>query len=195
MYKKGKGVRAKEVDATPVASGDDEKKKTGGLLRLTSDFTDLDVPSGLAELKRDPTDPMRFAFVITPNEGYWRGGKFEFQLHVLSSYPFKAPELKCLDKIYHPNITTDGGVCVSVMRPWKASNTVQMILFGLLFLFTDPNPMDVLREEKGFYKEGQEPDAVLRRSPAEFARNVTASMRGESVGGVSFPRNRGLPGR
>jgi hypothetical protein len=45
---------------------------SSALLRLTKDFTDLDVPAKLAKLVRDEKDPMNFSFIITPDTGYWK---------------------------------------------------------------------------------------------------------------------------
>jgi len=186
MYRKGRGDRVKKDDGEETQKAKtDEVKVTSALLRLTKDFTDIDIPKHLAKLTRDDKVPMDFSFTLTPDTGYWKGGSFEFQFKVPNNYPFREPKVTCVDKIYHPNINYEGAVCVNVLRPWKSTYTIQMILFGLLFLFTDANPMDVLEKE---------PAEVLRRSPAEFARNVQSAMRGGYVGGQSFPRNRGYRG-
>jgi len=177
MYRKTKGPRA--ADATT----DGKQAGSSALLRLTKDFTDLDVPAKLARLVRDEKEPMNFSFFITPDTGYWKGGEYEFTFKVPNDYPFKEPKVICADKIYHPNINYEGAVCVNILRPWKSIYTIQMVLLALLFLFADPNPMDVLEKE---------PAEVLRKDPAQFARNVQQSMRGQSVGGVSFPKNRGV---
>ena len=87
-----------------------------------------------------------------------------------------------MDKIYHPNIDLDGGVCVNVLRPWKPTYSAQHVLFGLLFLFTDPNPNDPLNQEAA--KE-------MREQPQLFARNAVNAMKGLRVNNVQFPRNRG----
>jgi len=180
MYKKGRGAR--KVD-TGKDDDKDSKQVTPALLRLTKDFTDIEIPKHLAKLSRDEKDPMNFSFILTPDTGYWKGGLYEFTFAVPSNYPFKEPKVIGLDKIYHPNIDYQGNVCVSVLRPWKSTYTIQMILFGLLFLFSDPNPMDVLEKE---------PAEVMRKDVAQFARNVTASMKGQTVNGVAFTKNRGL---
>jgi ubiquitin-conjugating enzyme E2 M len=181
MYKKGIGKRGKEKGGGE--SDKEEKKVKPAALRLLGEFTDLDVPKHLAKLNRDDKDPFNFSFVLTPDSGYWKGGMYEFKVQVPSDYPYKPPIVRCIDKIYHPNIAYTGEPCVNALRPWKATNTIQMVLFGLLFLFTDSNPNDVLEKE---------PAEVMRKDLQQFIANVKASMRGQTVNGVPFPKNRGL---
>jgi len=99
-----------------------------------------------------------------------------------NNYPYGAPKVRCVDKIYHPNIDLDGNVCVNVLRPWKPTYTIQIILFGLLFLFTHPNPNDPLNKDAA---------EVLRNDKTKFAKNVTSALRGSTVDGVDFQKNRG----
>lgn len=74
-------------------------------------------------------------------------------------------------------------MCVSVLRPWKPTYSTQIVLFGLLFLFTHPNPNDPLNNEAA---------KDMRETPQQFQRNVQMSMRGGSVGATRFPKNKGL---
>jgi ubiquitin-conjugating enzyme E2 M len=76
----------------------------------------------------------------------------------------------------------EGGVCVSVLRPWKPTYNMQHILFGLLFLFSDPNPNDPLNNDAA---------KDMRENRTNFARNVITAMRGGRVGSTQFPKNRG----
>lgn len=114
--------------------------------------------------------------------GYWKNGTFEFTFNFPSKYPFQGPKVTCIDKIYHPNIDLDGGVCVNVLRPWKPTYSTQIVLFGLLFLFTHPNPNDPLNNEAA--KE-------MRENPQAFQRNVINALKGLKVGNTQFPKNRG----
>lgn len=158
--------------------------------RLVKDFQDLDVPENVT-LTTAKATPNTFSFVIKPVMGYWTGGTFEFKFDVPTKYPFEGPKVTCIDKIWHPNIDLDGGVCVSVLRPWKPTYSVQIILFGLLFLFSHPNPADPLNEEAA---------KSMRDDPTAFGRQVVKAMQGNltvttKVGTenrtTTFSRNRG----
>jgi ubiquitin-conjugating enzyme E2 M len=207
MFRPGKGrfgkpeekkaVSATEESKDPAAAGSTPSGPlvagTGVpafLARLQKDFADLDVPENVT-LVTNKTNQAVFSFVIKPVMGYWTGGVFEFKFDVPPKYPFEGPKVTCLDRIWHPNIDLDGGVCVSVLRPWKPTYSVQVILFGLLFLFSHPNPNDPLNEEAA---------KQMRDDPAAFGRQVVKALKGDltvttKVGTetrtTTFSRNKG----
>lgn len=158
-------------------------------LRIAKDFADLDLPENVT-LVRDKTNMKLFSFVINPQDGYWAGGQFEFKFNVPNSYPYDGPKVTCVDKIWHPNIDLDGGVCVSVLRPWRPITNIQGILFGLLLLFSNPNPNDSLNEDAA---------KQMRDNIVSFKNNVILSLKGkltvtDSISGksTSFSPNHGL---
>ncbi|PAV78267.1 hypothetical protein WR25_17663 isoform D [Diploscapter pachys] len=53
---------------------------------------------------------------ITPQEGYYRGGTFKFHISVPPEYNIVPPTVKCLTRIWHPNIAEDGAICLSILR-------------------------------------------------------------------------------
>jgi len=155
--------------------------QTAAHLRVQRDVADLELPPNVTILRKED-EWMEFSLVIYPNMGYWKGGMFEFKFTIPAKYPFDGPKVLCVDKLYHPNIDLEGKICVNVLRPWKPTYSVQIVLFGLLFLFTHPNANDPLNNEAA---------ADMRTNADQFGRNVKQSLNGRSVGGVSFPRNRG----
>ena len=65
-----------------------------------------------------------------------RGGAFLFSFAVPLAYPHEPPKVKCLTKVYHPNIDLEGNVCLNILREdWKPVLTVTSIVYGLNFLF------------------------------------------------------------
>lgn len=42
--------------------------------------------------------------MISPDEGFYRGGRFCFSFKIGANYPHEPPKVKCMTKIYHPNI-------------------------------------------------------------------------------------------
>src|SRR4051812_27876885 len=85
------------------------------MLRLTKDFTDIDIPRNLARLVRDEKDPMNFSFILTPEMGYWKGGLFEFTFQIPNTYPFKEPKVKCIDKVPYHSATASCPVSLYVL--------------------------------------------------------------------------------
>ena len=81
--------------------------------------------------------------------------------------------------MYHPNIDLDGNICLNILREdWKPVLSISAVIYGLQFLFLDPNPDDPLNTEAA---------AVLRDNPKLFATNVRRAMQGGYVAGTSFP--------
>jgi ubiquitin-conjugating enzyme E2 M len=81
--------------------------------------------------------------------------------------------VKCVDKIYHPNIDLKGNVCLNLLKnDWTAILSTQQVVHGLLFLFVEPNPADPLNIEAA---------KVMRDNPSQFKRNVDKALRGGTV--------------
>jgi ubiquitin-conjugating enzyme E2 M len=49
-------------------------------------------------------NPLKIRVTLTPQDGLYAGGKFEFLMDVPEGYPNKPPKVSCKTKIYHPNI-------------------------------------------------------------------------------------------
>ena len=54
--------------------------------------------------------------VISPEEGDWAGGHFRFHVKVPEGYNIEPPTVSCQSKLWHPNITPEGEVCLSLLR-------------------------------------------------------------------------------
>ena len=167
------------ASADPLDPSSAQPRTTPALLRIQKDLADLEIPDNVSLSQQDD---MSFTFTITASSGYWKGGVFAFTFVFPDKYPFTGPKVTCVDKIWHPNIDLDGGVCVNMLRPWKPTYSTQVVLFGLLYLFTHPNPNDPLNQEAA--KE-------MREQPAVFARNAVNAMKGLRVNNIQFPKNRG----
>ncbi|XP_040494595.1 NEDD8-conjugating enzyme UBE2F isoform X2 [Ursus maritimus] len=58
-----------------------------------------------------------------PYEGYYQGGKFQFETEVPDAYNMVPPKVKCLTRIWHPNITETGEICLSLLREHSIDGT------------------------------------------------------------------------
>ncbi|XP_021102941.1 NEDD8-conjugating enzyme UBE2F isoform X3 [Heterocephalus glaber] len=79
-----------------------------------------------------------------PYEGYYQGGRFQFETEVPDAYNMVPPKVKCLTRIWHPNITETGEICLSLLREhsidgtgWAPTRTLKDVVWGLNSLFTD----------------------------------------------------------
>ncbi|KAJ8736689.1 hypothetical protein PYW08_007345 [Mythimna loreyi] len=92
----------------------------------------------------DPNTLSEFLLTVTPDEGYWQGGKFKFSVFVTEDYNMAPPRVKCLTRLWHPNINVDGDVCLSLLRQtsidehgWAPTRRLKDVVWGLNSLFTD----------------------------------------------------------
>jgi len=120
-----------------------------------------------------------FKVEITPNDGLYSGGKFEFEIRV-KDYPQKAPTVICGTQIYHPNIDENGEICLNLFSEWAETNTLEDCIQGLLFLLYNPNLEDPLSP---WFDPEFDTDLEV------FAENVRLSLEGGVVEGNQFERN------
>ncbi|XP_041937019.1 NEDD8-conjugating enzyme UBE2F isoform X1 [Alosa alosa] len=85
-----------------------------------------------------------FQLAISPDEGYYQSGKFQFEIDVPDAYNMVPPKVKCLTRIWHPNIAETGEICLSLLREhsidgtgWAPTRTLKDVVWGLNSLFTD----------------------------------------------------------
>ena len=83
-----------------------------------------------------------FAKIKGPVNSPYEDGVFNIQLTFSHEYPIKAPSVKFLTQIFHPNIYRDGKICVDILQPheWSPSQNISSILISILSLLMDPNP-------------------------------------------------------
>lgn len=148
-------------------------------LRAKKDLQEYeDIPS--VTVSYDRSDPMNIRLSVVPDCGYYAGGRFDFECSIPESFPNAAPEFKCLQKIYHPNIDVEGHVCLNILRnDWKPTLTLQLVFAGILHLFLQPNPNDPLNKVAA---------NDLAKYPEQFARHVRDSMAGGYIGSEKFDR-------
>ncbi|KAH8293666.1 hypothetical protein KR054_002621 [Drosophila jambulina] len=166
-------------------------------LSLPADISELNLPKTCATDFPDPDDLLNFKLIISPDEGFYRDGRFVFNFRVGSNYPHEPPKVKCGTQVYHPNIDLEGNVCLNILREdWNPVLTINSIVYGLQFLFLvsisewrrvsfkilvnfskEPNPEDPLNKEAA---------DVLQTNRRQFEYNVKKAMRGGYVGETYF---------
>ncbi|XP_011294291.1 nedd8-conjugating enzyme UbcE2M [Musca domestica] len=167
----------KEGDQTG-RSGAQQKKASAAQLRIQKDINELTLPKTCAMEFPDPDDLLNFKLIICPDEGFYKGGRFVFNFRVGPNYPHEAPKVKCETQVYHPNIDLEGNVCLNILREdWNPVLTISSIVYGLQYLFLEPNPEDPLNKEAA---------DVLQTNRRLFEHNVSKAMRGNFVGETYF---------
>ena len=88
------------------------------------------------------------ASITGPEDTPYFGGIFSLDIHFPTDYPFKAPKMNFITKIYHPNINAAGSICVDILREnWSPALTISKVLLSISSLMNDPNPNDPLDVE------------------------------------------------
>jgi len=113
-----------------------KKKPKAAHLRVQKDLGELSLPKNVKIDFPNADDLLSFKLTIQPDEGIYKGGSFDFTFKIKDNYPHEPPKVRCLNKIYHPNIDLDGGVCLNILRDdWMPVLSIQSVVYGLQFLF------------------------------------------------------------
>ena len=173
------GKRA--TDRVIQKRGEPKKRKANARdIRLAKDWAEYEDSKGVKVEFPDPADTSRFTVTITPVEGYWKDASFVFEATVPLGYPHEPPAILLkTTPIYHPNINFEGKICLNVLRDgWQPVMTMTHVIYGLLVLFTEPNPHDPL--PNGIDGEWEAAN-LLRKDPAKFQDMVRATLEGGFV--------------
>ena len=85
------------------------------------------------------------ATIVGPSDSPYQGGLFFLDIRFPVDYPFKPPKINFVTKIYHPNINSNGGICLDILKDqWSPALTISKVLLSISSLLTDPNPNDPL---------------------------------------------------
>ena len=88
------------------------------------------------------------ATIMGPPDSPYSGGVYFLNIHFPTDYPFKPPKISFTTRIYHPNINSNGSICLDILRDqWSPALTVSKVLLSICSLLTDPNPDDPLVPE------------------------------------------------
>ena len=98
------------------------------------------------------------ATIIGPEDTPYHGGVFTLDILFTTQYPFKPPKCQFTTKIYHPNISPQGDICLDILKDnWSPALTVSKLLLSICSLLADPNPDDPLvLDIAKLYKENRE---------------------------------------
>jgi len=91
--------------------------------------------------------------IVGPPETLYEGAMFKATLDFPHEYPQKPPKMKFLSEMWHPNIHTNGEVCISILHQpgedrygyeksserWLPVHTVETILISVISMLIDPN--------------------------------------------------------
>ncbi|XP_065177721.1 NEDD8-conjugating enzyme UBE2F-like [Sycon ciliatum] len=141
MFKLAQKRKEQESDAAPA-------QKVGLRDRLlTKEFQEA-VERAPKTCKIEASNPdclHTFNVIVTPDEGFWKGGEFVFTVYVPEEYNYSPPKCMCKTKLWHPNIAETGEICLSILRDsslgnglcWLPTRSLKEVIWGINSLFTD----------------------------------------------------------
>ena len=109
------------------------------------------------------------ASIIGPSESPWEGGIFSLRLHFNGNYPAEPPDVRFSCQMFHPNVYTNGEICLDILRDkWSPVLTVSKLLQSILSLLTDPDP----EEDLDFGAANPEAARLYVQEPKVYRRRV-----------------------
>ena len=85
------------------------------------------------------------ATIMGPEDSPYKKGVYFLNIHFPADYPFKAPKINFSTKIYHCNISSNGSICLDILKnQWSPALTISKVLLSICSLLTDCNPDDPL---------------------------------------------------
>lgn len=116
------------------------KQKISLIRRVTKDIKEC-IENGIDIEYNDKDTTNISCHIYGPSDSEYEGGVFKLAIEFSNNYPFNAPNIKFIDKIYHPNISTAGQICLDILKDkWSPALSFYNVLISIQSLLSDPNP-------------------------------------------------------
>ena len=81
------------------------------------------------------------AALFGPEDTLWDGLVAKLHFEFSEEYPNKAPVVKFITRMFHPNIYADGSICLDILQnQWSPMYDISAVIASLSSLLCDPNP-------------------------------------------------------
>ncbi|KAK6601755.1 ubiquitin-conjugating enzyme [Botrytis cinerea] len=85
---------------------------------------------------------LRGSFPGPPDTPY-EGGTYLVDIKIPNEYPFKPPHMNFSTKVWHPNVSKQGAICLDTLSSaWSPVLTIKSALLSLQSLLSEPEPKD-----------------------------------------------------
>ncbi|KAK8712152.1 hypothetical protein V6N13_147399 [Hibiscus sabdariffa] len=120
--------------------------------QLAKELKSLDEspPEGIKVGVNDDDFSIIYADIEGPAGTPYENGVFRMKLLLSHDFPHSPPKGYFLTKIFHPNIATNGEICVNTLKKdWNPSLGLRHILIVVRCLLIEPFPESALNEQAG----------------------------------------------
>ncbi|KAG8372219.1 hypothetical protein BUALT_Bualt12G0043700 [Buddleja alternifolia] len=120
--------------------------------QLAKELKNLDEtpPEGIKVGVNDDNFSVIYADIEGPAGTPYENGVFRMKLILSHDFPQSPPKGYFLTKIFHPNIATNGEICVNALkRDWNPSLGLRHVLIVIRCLLIEPFPESALNEQAG----------------------------------------------
>jgi len=119
------------------------------------------VSKEVVSLSQEPPEGIQFhlnyddltdiqATISGPDGTPYAGGEFKIKLVLGKDFPSAPPKGYFLTKIFHPNISNSGEICVNALKKdWNPDLGLRHVLLVIKCLLIEPNAESALNEEAG----------------------------------------------
>ncbi|KAK9466025.1 ubiquitin-conjugating enzyme/RWD-like protein [Lipomyces arxii] len=120
--------------------------------RITRELNEIQTQASPFYTAGPKSDSDLLNWVVTipgPAGTPYEGGNFKLALTLPPQYPFHPPTLIFTTKIYHPNVLSDGVVCIPLLKTdtWKPSCKLTTVIDIAVAILAEPDPDQAIEGE------------------------------------------------
>ncbi|XAR69510.1 Ubiquitin--protein ligase [Bertholletia excelsa] len=138
--------------------------------QLAKELKNLDEtpPEGIKVGVNDDDFSIIYADIEGPAGTPYENGVFRMKLKLSHDFPLSPPKGYFLTKIFHPNIASNGEICVNTLKKdWNPSLGLRHVLIVVRCLLIEPFPESALNEMAG---------KMLLENYEEYARHARSAI-------------------
>jgi len=108
--------------------------------RITKEISECK-ENGIDLIVNDSNITKMECILLGPEDSEYEGGIFRLYIEFPNRYPFSAPNIKFINKIFHPNVSNSGDICLDILKDkWSPALSLHKVMLSIQSLLTDPNP-------------------------------------------------------